>query len=144
MSVVLKTERHLTIKLKKHIRMKKSLTLMLFIFICAGISMAQVGINNDASAPDSSAILDVKSDTRGLLPPRMTTLERDAITNPVEGLVVYNTDSKIIELYNGAGWVTSTGETIPAITQPAIQIKDTAAIEEQVSLKFEKGAPPPE
>lgn len=65
----------------------------------------QVGINSDNSAPDSSAILDAKSTSKGFLPPRMTTTQRNAITNPAEGLQIYNTDCKTLQYFNGNVWI---------------------------------------
>lgn len=59
-----------------------------FLFITA--SQAQVGIGN--TNPDPSSALDIKSTTQGLLVPRMTTLERTAITTPANSLLVYDTD----------------------------------------------------
>jgi len=50
------------------------------------------------TAPNSSALLDVSSTTKGFLPPRLTKLQRDAITTPATGLVLYCTDCN-----NGAG-----------------------------------------
>ena len=50
---------------------------------------AQVGINADNSASDNSAMLDVKSTSKGFLPPRMNSLDRDAIASPAQGLVIY-------------------------------------------------------
>ncbi|MCX6268724.1 MAG: hypothetical protein NTW16_15455, partial [Bacteroidetes bacterium] len=69
----------------------------LFVFCIAFLwmaiaSIAQVGINADNSAPDSSAMLDIKSTTKGMLIPRMTSALRMAIGNPVTGLMVYQTD----------------------------------------------------
>ncbi|MCI5054740.1 MAG: hypothetical protein MRY83_01460 [Flavobacteriales bacterium] len=55
-----------------------------------------VGINNDGSAPDPSAILDLKSTTQGILLPRMTSAQRNAIANPQSGLTVYDTDANAI------------------------------------------------
>jgi len=46
---------------------------------------AQVGINTDNSTPDPSAMLDVKSTTSGMLVPRMTVDQRNAIVSPAEG-----------------------------------------------------------
>ena len=54
--------------------------------------LAQVSINTDGSQPDNSAILDVKSSTKGFLPPRMTFTEMYAIDNPASGLMVFCTD----------------------------------------------------
>lgn len=123
--------------------MKKSILSLLFFLGYAGISMAQVGVNTDGSEPDGSAILDVKSDAKGLLPPRMTALQRDAISNPIEGLVIYNTESKIIELFNGTAWVTSTGQTLPEQTDTFILAKDSAASNKNELQKDNKLRIPP-
>jgi hypothetical protein len=57
---------------------------------------AQVSINADNSAPDSSAMLDVKSTNRGVLLPRMTQAQIAAIQGPANGLMVFcTTDSKL-------------------------------------------------
>ena len=69
--------------------MKRAFTLCIS-FLFTGISVvAQVSVNADGSAPDQSAMLDVRSTTKGMLVPRMTTLERDAISNPATGLLVF-------------------------------------------------------
>lgn len=65
---------------------------------------AQVAINSDNSLADSSAILDVKSTTKGFLPPRLSSAERDAISNPAEGLMIYNTDDKEMQVYDSGNW----------------------------------------
>jgi len=57
-----------------------------------------------ASNANASAILELTSTTRGLLLPRMTSAERDAIASPVAGLVVYNTTDNKISWYNGTAW----------------------------------------
>lgn len=54
--------------------------------------------------PDASAVIDLSSTSKGFLPPRMTTTERDAIGTPAEGLVVYNTTTQVLNFYNGATW----------------------------------------
>jgi hypothetical protein len=75
--------------------------LLLFLILIIGISAnAQVAINNDASAPDNSAMLDVKSTTRGFLAPRMTLAQRNAIVNPAMGLTVFQTDAAPGLYYN--------------------------------------------
>jgi len=63
---------------------------------------AQVGINADNSAPNGSAMLDVKSTGKGFFAPRMTTTQRDAITLPVAGLTIYNTTKNCNKTYNGS------------------------------------------
>jgi len=47
-----------------------------------------IGTNN----PNESALVDVSSTEKGFLPPRVTTVQMTAITNPAEGLTVYNTN----------------------------------------------------
>ena len=67
-------------------------------------------IKNDGSTiiggntPDTSAKLQVDSTTQGFLPPRMNTTERDAITSPAAGLMVYNTTTNKAQCYNGTTW----------------------------------------
>ena len=84
--------------------MKKILLCAAFI-AASFTSIAQVGIG--ITTPDASAALDITSTTAGLLPPRMTTVERDLINSgaPAEGLTIYNTDTKCLELYNGTDWI---------------------------------------
>jgi len=64
-----------------------------------------VGIAN--TTPDPSALLDVSSTSKGFLPPRMTTTQRNAIAAPAEGLVIYNTDEKALNVYNGTAWASA-------------------------------------
>ncbi|MGB1728825.1 MAG: cell wall anchor protein, partial [Crocinitomicaceae bacterium] len=69
---------------------------ILFILMCTIALQLQaqegVAINNDGSAPDGSAILDLKSTTKGILIPRMTESQRTLISNVATGLLVYQTD----------------------------------------------------
>lgn len=83
----------------------------MILFLASGI--AQVGINKDNSPPDPSSMLDVKSTEKGLLPPRLNTSQRDQITTPASGLVIFNTDCNTLQYYNGGGWV-AVGNTIAA------------------------------
>jgi hypothetical protein len=61
---------------------------------------AQVGINSDGSNPDNSSMLDVKSITKGMLVPRMTLSQRNAIGSPASGLLIYQTDNTPGFYYN--------------------------------------------
>ena len=54
--------------------------------------MTQVAINTDNSAPNASAMLDIKNTGKGVLIPRMTQVQRDAISSPANGLMIYQTD----------------------------------------------------
>jgi hypothetical protein len=53
------------------------------------------------STPNDSALLDITSTTKGLLPPRMTTAQINAIPSPADGLTVYNTDLSTLCFYDG-------------------------------------------
>jgi hypothetical protein len=57
-----------------------------------------------ASAPVASAILEMVSTTRGFLPPRMTTTQKNAIASPATGLVVYDSTTNKLCCYNGSTW----------------------------------------
>lgn len=59
-----------------------------------------VGIGTD----NPQAALDVSSTDSGLLPPRITSGQRDGISNPPEGSIIYNTTEEEIQLYAGTGW----------------------------------------
>ncbi len=67
-----------------------------FLFVCflliGAVSQAQVGISSGSSAPHTSAGLDVNFTDKGLLPPRMTMAQRNAIVSPAAGLMVFCTD----------------------------------------------------
>ena len=73
--------------------MKKFVIYLSVLFITATNALAQVAINSDNSTPDNSAMLDIKSTTKGMLVPRMTAVQRDAISNPATGLLIYVTDN---------------------------------------------------
>ena len=74
------------------------LTTILLFLIITNLT-AQVGIGN--SEPDASSALDITSTTGGLLPPRMTTSNRDAIGSPATGLIVFNTTDNILQINEG-------------------------------------------
>ncbi len=63
-----------------------------------------VAINTDGAAPKPSAMLDVQSNSKGLLIPRMSTAERKAIATPAAGLLVFDLDKSTIYLFDGQKW----------------------------------------
>ena len=71
-----------------------------------------VGIGT--SAPDSKAILDVNSTTQGMLVPRMSTSQRNAILSPSNGLLIYNTSTNQFNYFDGSAWQTAVGPQGPA------------------------------
>ena len=101
------------------------ITAILFLSISKiNTTNAQVGIGVSTENVSPSAQLEVLSTTKGLLPPRMTTSQRDAINggNPAEGLVIYNTTKNCMQYKSDTGWVsiipsTGTSTTDTAKTQ---------------------------
>lgn len=65
---------------------------------------AQLGIGT--TSPNNSAVLEMSSTKQGFLPPRMTTQQRDVINKGdfAEGLMIYNTDEKCIQVWDGEVW----------------------------------------
>jgi hypothetical protein len=87
-----------------HISGKGLLILTLyFIVLQTGITQ-NVAINSDGSSPDPSAILDIQSDSLGLLIPRMSTAQRMAITSPAIGLIVFDTSTNTVWCHEGSSW----------------------------------------
>src|SRR6187200_2672245 len=95
-------------------------------FLCAYFTMLSflacsqsggVSINKTNAPADASAMLDVSSTTApylGMLIPRMSTVNRNAIVAPATGLHIFNTDCGTTEYYTGSCWI-SMGQnmTIP-------------------------------
>lgn len=77
---------------------------LLFITFSAN---AQLGVGT--ASPNASAQLDVTSTTKGFLPPRMTAAQRDAISSPIAGLIIYCSDCGEPNYYNGTSWLRMTG-----------------------------------
>ena len=86
----------------------------------AVFTTGSVGIGVDP--PNTTAVLEVASTTQGLLSPRMTTTQRQAISNPANGLIVYDTNLKSLEVYDAVGAVwnqladTATAGTVTNVT----------------------------
>ena len=87
---------------------------LIFSLLFLNSTYAQVAINTDGSLPDSSAMLDIKSTEMGFLPPRMTAVEKYQITNPAEGLIIYNTTTNAVEVYNGNTWLSINSQGLSA------------------------------
>jgi hypothetical protein len=85
--------------------MKQFFTFLAAVLLTA-ITSAQVGIGT--TTPDASSALDITSTTKGLLMPRMTNVQRQAISNPAAGLLVFVTDldGGRFMFYDGTEWGT--------------------------------------
>jgi len=76
------------------------------------------GVGIGTVNPNTSAKLDVESTTQGFLPPRMTTLQRDAIVEPAAGLTIYNTTVNCLQWWNGTIWYDGCGNNTSSTSQP--------------------------
>lgn len=87
--------------------------------------VAQIGINTDDSPSDASAILDVKSDDKGMLIPRMDSESRMAISSPATGLVVYDNNTHSFWYYDNAQWneIRTSSNLIPASDLLGVELK---------------------
>jgi len=77
-------------------------TVFLLSIFDAKLFAQSVGIGT--TTPDANAQLDVSSNTKGILIPRLTSVQRSAIVNPAKGLIVYDSTSRVIFYYDGIGW----------------------------------------
>jgi len=74
------------------------------ILLCISAQSQGVLISPSGGQPDSSAILELADSTRGFLLPRLSTNQRNNITNPAIGLQVYNTTTQCLEMFMNSGW----------------------------------------
>jgi len=79
------------------------LLLLFFLGFLVVKGNAQVGIGT--TTPDASAKLEVSSTSKGILFPRMTTVQRNAIISPASGLHVFDTDVNALWFFDGAVWI---------------------------------------
>ncbi|MEP7143433.1 MAG: hypothetical protein ABI707_11205 [Ferruginibacter sp.] len=115
--------------------MKKLSFTMLLIGQLAFISKfygQNIAINEAGSLPDTSAILDVSSTTKGFLTPRMTTTQQNAIPLPANGLLIYNTTDTTFKVNKGTPawpkWVTlgfGSGSTTNALALTGTNLVST-------------------
>jgi uncharacterized protein (TIGR02145 family) len=100
--------------------MKKALPISILLFFTIAGMAQNVGIGT--TTPAASAQLDVSSTTKGLLPPRMTTEQRNAIVSPVDGLIIFNTTTNSLEIRNSSAWAALSTPASTAVFLPTIVI----------------------
>jgi hypothetical protein len=108
--------------------MKKWIAIISLIVFHISTALSQsIAINTDGTAPHASSMLDVKSTTKGLLLPRMSHAQRNAIASPAAGLIIYQTDNiPGFYYYNGGAWApVSTGGAAGPWTQSGANIFNT-------------------
>lgn len=83
--------------------MKKALLLSGGMFLAVAANAQSVGIGTNT--PDPSSVLDVTSSQAGVLVPRMSTAQMNAIVAPATGLLIYNSTDNKFYYFDGAQWV---------------------------------------
>lgn len=77
---------------------------MLMISLHSMAFAQSVAINTDGSLPQTSSILEIKSNTKGILIPGTSTTSQQALLNPAKGLMVYDTTTSSSWIFDGASW----------------------------------------
>lgn len=99
-----------------------------FSFLLLTISGTAQGVTIGSSNPaDPSAILDLQSTNKGLLLPKLSTTQRNAIVNPAQGLLIINTTTDCIETYFNTSWVPIQCACTGSLPAPA-QINGAATV----------------
>jgi len=88
-------------------------TLIAILFFTGNI-FSQVKVGNNPTVIGTSSVLEIESTNKGVVFPRMTGAQMNAIASPVSGMYVYNTDSLCICQYNGTAWRSMCGGNIGA------------------------------
>lgn len=118
--------------------MKKAILFVSFLFIIVSVWCQNVGIGT--TTPAASAQLDVTSTSRGFLPPRMTTTNRDAIASPAAGLVIYNITTNSLEIRTSTAWVALSTSSVDAL--PTIQIGIQKWMSKNLDVAFYRNGDP--
>ena len=108
--------------------MKNSKLFILFLLLVfSGSLTAQNTIvtDDDSYTGNNSAVLDVYSKTKGLLVPRLTTTERQAIVSPADGLLVYDATLKTFYVYTNSSWNTVDAPSIWQTNSDSIYVNGT-------------------
>ncbi len=96
--------------------MRKINLIFVSLAMIAGFNLnAQIAVSTDGSNADPSAMFDVKSPDKGVLPPRMDEARRNAIANPAAGLMIYNTSTNKPNYYNGTEWMNFDGTSASTV-----------------------------
>ena len=106
--------------------MKIIISLLCCLLLCTQLFFAQThnnselptSINKDGDAPHPSALLDVQSDSKGVLIPRMSTAKRMAISNSAQGLLIFDTDTDSFWYFSNSNWLElSSSNSVDAVSE---------------------------
>ena len=112
-------------------------TISIILTTALTLQAQSVGIGTDT--PDSSSQLDITSDNSGILIPRMTDVQRDAIADPATGLLVFVTQDSAFYYYDGSAWTTLDSRTqylIDFDKDTKVQVEESA---DEDIIRFDMG-----
>jgi FG-GAP repeat len=110
--------------------MRKISYLLILCILLARPTFAQIGMG---SQPHPSAVLDLKATDKGFYPPRLTTVQRKAITNAQPGMFVYDLDQSTFYLFDGANWLPLAFQN-PASIMPTIRLASDGAADDNFGI----------
>lgn len=121
--------------------MKKIVLLLAIAFACTDAGAQSVAFNTDGSNADTSAIMDVKSTTKGVLIPRMTFAQRNAIISPAKGLLIFQTDGipGVYMFITNAGWIPVSDNLGTHIATKDINLNDFSIFNKNQNAKLSLG-----
>ena len=101
----------------------------LLIYALAGTRMMGGNVGIGTTSPHISAAMEISSLNKGFLPPRLTTAQQNtSIPMPAEGLIIYNTDTKTINVFNGTNWIPLVPVNVNwACGEPFVDYRDNRA-----------------
>ena len=84
-------------------KLLKSTLIYLFLVCMSSNAFAQIKIGDNPATINASSLLELESTTKGVLFPRMNTVQMNTLAN-INGMVIYNTDSNCLVVFNNSYW----------------------------------------
>lgn len=108
--------------------MRKIVLLFFILFTIYDLAAQNVGIGT--TSPNNKAIIDIHSNSKGVLFPRLTTVQRIAISNPPNGLHVFNTDISSLEFYDSLNnnWVAYSNNIYDTVITTSVNLQNPVCI----------------
>ncbi len=108
------------------------LALLFAATITTGFAQVGIGTTN----PNGSSVLDLTATDKAFIPPRMNTIQQNAISNPAMGMMIYNTDSNCIVIYRGAAWFSVCSVTAPLFSGSVVAYAPVAVSKTKTQRVF--------
>ena len=83
---------------------KTFLLLLILIFTLPGFAQVKINDNTGDQNINNYSLLELESTGKAFVPPRMTTAQKNVVSSPLEGAIVYDTDLKMMCIYTDGAW----------------------------------------